>query len=82
MELTPQQKTELGQIIDDMDCPKEFVCYMSGFMMVGKTRFSIEAGLLECLEENGQFCRFALSSVDGVFCRCPLRNYLAIKLRL
>jgi hypothetical protein len=82
MEITSQQKTEIEQIIKEMDCPKEFVCYTSEFIKVGEARAIANGELLECLEEDGQLCRFGLPFGYAVFCQCPLRIYLASELNL
>ena len=75
-------KKEIEEIIGRMKCPKDFKCYKSGFEVLCKAR-SVEAGnrsLLICLEKNPLECKF-LALERGYVCKCPLRSYIAKKLK-
>ena len=77
-----EYEKEIEEIIGRMKCPKDFECYKSGFEVLCKAR-SVEAGsrsLLICLEKNALECKF-LNLESGYFCDCPLRIYIARKLK-
>ena len=74
-------KREIEEIIGQMKCPKDFICYRSGFKELCKARdFGIE-NYLQCLEDEPQGCKFVIFYGDMRFCECPLRYYL-IKSRI
>lgn len=74
-------RRKITEIIGEMECPKGFKCADSGFERFCKARdFGLE-NYLECLEDNPRNCRFALPFGEGYFCQCPLRVYLAKKLK-
>lgn len=75
---------EIEQIIEGMECTKDFECYRSGFKRLCRAR---NGGLQEhvwCMEEAGVSlgCRYSLSFGAGMLCKCPLRVYLAKKLKM
>ncbi len=71
----------IEEIIGKMTCPKGFRCAESGFENLCKARdFGVES-YLDCLDENRSLCRFALPFADIYLCQCPLRVFLAKKLR-
>ncbi len=74
-------KLKIEEIVAGMKCPKGFACANSGFETLCKARdFGLE-GYLDCLEEEPAACSFALSFGHGHLCQCPLRVYIAKKLR-
>ena len=78
-----EDKGEVEQIIAQMECAKDFECYKSGFERLCKAR---DGGLKQhvwCLEEHNVSldCRFSLSFGDGMLCKCPLRVYIAKRLK-
>jgi hypothetical protein len=74
-------KDEIQKIIGQLDCPKSFVCYTSGFENLCKARDIGLENYLDCLQAEPEKCPFALSFGAGYFCHCPLRIYLAKKLK-
>jgi hypothetical protein len=79
MEQNHQKAIE--EIIGQLDCSKDFKCYTSGFENLCKAQ---EVGLetfLECLEEDPYECPFSLSFAGMFLCECPLRVYIAKKLK-
>jgi hypothetical protein len=77
-----KHKEQIEAIIGGMECPKDFLCYKSGFENLCKASNVDYESLLDCLEENAQNCVFALSfGFSSYFCRCPLRVYLAKNLK-
>ena len=77
MEIVQENKTQIEEIISGMECPKDFVCYESGFEDLCKTQIFRDGELIECLEESSQSCKFSFNFGLGYFCRCPLRRYIA-----
>jgi hypothetical protein len=76
-----EQKKKVKEIIGQMQCPHDFRCAESGFENLCKVKdFGLD-GYLECLVENPNSCSFALPFKDSYFCQCPLRVYLAKKLK-
>ena len=74
-------KKEIEEIIGQMTCPKEFKCYKSGLEVLCKAQdVGIEL-LLLCLEKNPLQCQFSFRFADRYFCECPLRVYIAKKLK-
>lgn len=74
-------KRKILEIIGQMQCPHDFRCADSGFENLCKVRdFGLDH-YLECLVENPMNCRFAISFGRTYLCQCPLRVYLAKKLK-
>ncbi len=76
-----QADKEIEEIIGQMKCPKDFICYGSGFEVLYKARDMGIESFLECLEKNPIQCRFSLSFAYTYFCQCPLRIYIGKKLK-
>ncbi len=64
-----------------MNCPKEFVCCESGFEDLCRARDVGLESYIKCLKENPEKCVFSLSFGYSYFCTCPLRIYIAKKLK-
>ena len=74
-------RKKIEEIMAGMQCPKNFKCSEGGFEHLCKaTDFGLE-NYLNCLEKNPGNCSFALSFGLRYFCQCPLRVYLAKKLK-
>jgi hypothetical protein len=73
-------KKELEEIIDEMQCPKDFKCYKSGFEVLCQATTIARGAFLVCLEEDPQKCKF-VNLEGGYICECPLRIYVAKKLK-
>ena len=79
--LNEKAKREIQEIMTKMRCPEDFRCYTSGFERLCKAR---DIGLklyLQCLEEQPNECNFSFHCGDEFYCSCPLRVYLAKKVR-
>jgi hypothetical protein len=72
-------KKELEKIIGQMRCPKNFVCYKSGFKTLCKAEDVGMKSYLKCMEENPMDCVFSLGYAESHYCTCPLRFYIAKK---
>jgi len=76
-----EDRKKIEEIVDGMQCPKDFICVESGFERMCQAKdFGLES-YLECLDDNPQGCPFSLSFGEGHFCQCPLRVYLSKKLK-
>ena len=81
MELTVKQEADVQKIMAAMDCPKGFRCYVSKFEKLIPVRVYYGANVIRCLHEERLNCRYGLVFGAGIlFCKCPLRNYVAFEL--
>ena len=78
-----EDKEEIEQIMAGMECAKDFECYKSGFEKLGRVKDGGLDNYVWCLEEKGKArdCGFSLWFGDGMLCKCPLRVYIAKKLK-
>jgi hypothetical protein len=74
-------RKEIEKIIDGMKCPKDFECAKLEFKHLCRARDVGLESYLECVAENPQDCKFSLFFGDGNFCHCPLRVYIAKRLK-
>lgn len=78
--LAKEDSKRIQEIIDGMQCPRNFKCAESGFENLCRARDFGDEKSLQCLEETSPPCPFAGVYNYGfqmLFCRCPLRVYLA-----
>ena len=76
-----EDRKKIEEIMAGMQCAKNFKCAENGFEHLCRAKdFGLET-YLECLEEDPWECSFALSFGYGYLCQCPLRVYLAKKLK-
>ena len=82
MELVENCEREIERLKAVTDCPKGFrCCKRSGSGDAPPVKVYGGANLIQCEEGDRMDC--SLSPVfcrDIVFCRCPLRRYLALEL--
>ena len=72
---------EVEEIIAKLQCSKDFQCKKSGFKDLCEARVGgAEPLLLVCCEKPPQSCKF-LNVLDGFVCECPVRVYIAKKLK-
>jgi hypothetical protein len=74
-------KKEIENIIGQMRCPKDFVCYKSGLEVLCKAQDVGMESHLVCLEGHPRKCKFSVAFRSSYFCICPLRVYIAKKLK-
>jgi hypothetical protein len=73
MEISQKHKVKIDQIMQEMNCKKDFECYKTGLKNLPKVKR--RGKLIECLEENPT-CEFAMPFGYGLLCQCPLNNYI------
>jgi hypothetical protein len=80
MQITEKHHEEIKKIMADMTCPKDFICYTSGFENENMCRVKDIGldGFVDCSQEAPfiQMCSFSLSFGKNYLCTCPLRIYL------
>lgn len=76
-----RHKKQIEQIIDGFQCPKDFVCYTSGQERLCKAKDIGLQSFLICLESDPKECKFSVAFAGVLFCQCPLRVYLAKKMK-
>jgi len=79
--LNDTQKKEIEKLVGEMQCPKGFVCYESGFKMLCKAKEHGLKSFLKCLEDSDTYCHFSISFGGERFCRCPLRVYISREIK-
>ncbi len=72
---------EIEELIDGLKCPKDFICYKSGFEKLCKVEDTGLESFLICLDGIAGECKFAVSFSSLCFCQCPLRMYIYRKLK-
>jgi len=75
-----EQKRRIEEIMAGMECEKDFECYESGFEKISKVKDEGLLGYVECLENRGTRCKFKVPYGHSMFCKCPLRVYVAKEL--
>ena len=75
--LTDKQKKEIEEIIGEIECPKKFICYESGFESLCKAEDHGLDTYLLCLDKKMAECKFSISYGTSYYCRCPLRVYIS-----
>ena len=76
-----EYKNEIEEIIAQFKCPKDFQCYKSGFEVLCNAVHIPFESYFACMEENARDCKFAVPFGDANLCECPLRVYIAKKLK-
>ena len=77
MHLSKSQINEVKQIVSEMSCPKDFICYSSDFENLCKVK-DVDLDCLVCLgSANDRVCGFTVSCECDYLCNCPLRKYIA-----
>ena len=79
--MNPISEKALLEIKKSIRCSKKFICLKSELKTLCKAE---DIGLkynVKCLEEQPQQCEFVVSFGGEFFCKCPVRNYIAKKLK-
>lgn len=72
---------KLKQLIGDLKCPKDFKCCAEGLEKLCKVEELGPELLFACLEEDPSACPFSLHFGARHYCECPLRVYIAVKMK-
>ena len=72
-------KRELEELMGQIKCPKDFVCYRSGLKELCNAEDIGMKSYLKCLEERPQDCVFSMGYAESHYCTCPLRLLIAKK---
>ena len=70
-------KLHIENVMQGMDCPRDFECYRSGLEKLGEVGIVGDFDMIECIEEDAQTCEFGSPCGLGILCKCPLRNFIA-----
>jgi hypothetical protein len=76
---TDQQNIE--ELISSTSCSKGFECYTSGFERLCPVMCFAGGQKLECMDRCESTCEFQAAFGWGHICQCPVRQYVARKLR-
>ena len=81
--ITLKRKIEedIGEIIHDLKCPRDFTCYSSNFKKVRRVKDVGLDSFVACLAPEATECKFSIQFGGLIFCQCPLRVYIAKNLR-
>lgn len=80
IKMTVEDRNKIQEIIEGMQCPKNFKCAENGFESLCKAKDFGDEDSLHCLEDASNSCPFAHLWDYGFqmrFCRCQLRVYIA-----
>ena len=77
-----EQKRQLEEIMAGMECMRGFDHCKDGFENLCEAKDRGMEGYVDCLEEKPVTCGFAVPFGEGVFCKCPVRVYIAKNLRI
>lgn len=70
-------RIKLEELIGQIKCPKDFVCYKSELKDLCKAADIGMKSYLKCLEENPRACVFSRGYAESHYCTCPLRREIA-----
>jgi len=70
---------KLKEMIGSIKCPKDFICYKSGFETLCKAEDVGKKSVLLCLEEKPEECKFSLPIGLKYYCQCPIRVFIRKK---
>lgn len=68
---------KIEKIIGEMQCPKNFKCYLNEFKSLCKAEDIGKRNILVCLEDSLENCIFSIPIGSKNYCQCPLRVYIA-----
>ena len=81
MPITQENLLNVKKMISGMNCSKNFECYKSDFTKLGKAKDIPLGNMIECLDDKQHTCEYSLLLRNSCFCKCPLRIYIAKKLK-
>ncbi|MBW2108220.1 MAG: hypothetical protein JRI36_06085 [Deltaproteobacteria bacterium] len=81
MNIDQKIEREVEDIIRELECPKHFRCYRSGFKDLCPAEDIGVNLFLECRDDRPEQCKFALLMGSSYLCQCSLRYYIFKKLK-
>ena len=72
---------KIEEILGGLKCPKSYLCYSSGPEKVCEAKDIGLESFLVCLERDSIGCKFSVVFGGIRFCQCPLRIYIAKKVK-
>ena len=81
IEVEKDIQKEIEEIVDGLKCPKDFICYKSGFKKLCKVEDIGLESFLICSNGLAEECKFSVHYSNMNFCQCPLRMYICRKLK-
>lgn len=79
-EIEEDVRNYIESIITVIECPKDFICYYSGFNNICNAKDIGIESFVECLEKKKE-CKFSFRFALIYLCKCPVRVYIAKKLK-
>jgi hypothetical protein len=81
-EMEREIRKQIEEIMDVLKCPKEFICYTSGFRNLCKAKdIGLESFVMCLMTPDSPACRFSVDFGGAFFCQCPLRVHICRKLK-
>ncbi len=78
-QLTTRHEEEIRKIMASVTCPKGFRCCDSAFEDLPPVKVYKGANVVQCQQADRHNCPRSYEYCgDITFCRCPVRNYLAL----
>ena len=68
---------QIQEIMHQVECKKDFQCYMSGLKDLCKIKDIGMPDSVRCLSKVSENCEYSFAFGDSHFCKCPLRIYIA-----
>jgi hypothetical protein len=68
---------DIEEMMNGLKCPKDFICYKSGFKILCKTEDMGLESFIACLGPDPSGCKLSISYGGLFFCQCPIRVYVA-----
>ncbi|MFW6127617.1 MAG: hypothetical protein ACOC6M_00390 [Halobacteriota archaeon] len=75
---------EIEEIMENMECAKDFKCYRSGFKDLCEPKGTVTDSYIECggnCPSEPHLCEFRVLFGHSSLCSCPLRNFIYRRLR-
>ena len=81
MNIEKDIQKQIEDIIHEMKCPKDFVCYTSGFKNLCMAKDIGLESFVACLVTDPLKCKFSIYFGEISFCQCPLRICISKNLK-
>ena len=75
--LQEDMQKDIEEMMNGLQCPKDFMCYKSGFKVLCKAEDMGLKSFIACLGPDPSECTCSISYGGLFFCQCPIRVYVA-----